>query len=105
MLDQDLAEAAVPGMCFQFAMRLGKLLFRESNEQARVVHGTVKPMDKRFHHAWVEKDGMIYDNNVPEGMPRKDYYSTFHPRKQRAYTPEQTVVNCLRNGHYGPWEN
>jgi hypothetical protein len=108
-LDREIADVFMSsyplGECFsyayQFVTRRGGVL----------KHGTVThPWDKtRFPHAWVEKDGKIYDWQTTEvrkadPLPEAAFKKLWKPQNVRSYTADEARAQALRTKHYGPWE-
>jgi hypothetical protein len=102
----EAKEKVIPlGMCFQYAYQYMR------KNGGTVVHSTVHdPWDHHaFEHAWVEKDGMVYDwqNMVLRDtgpQPEKKFYEMWKPKNIRKFTDEEAMISLARNGHYGPWE-
>jgi hypothetical protein len=104
------------GRCFSYAHQRAKEAFK-SGEYIEVLHGTVEEpyaLDpKRYDHAWVEKEGVVYDWQIMKagmggkftglGMPVEVFYELYKPEDVKKYTPEQVIVNSVKYGHYGPW--
>jgi len=75
----------------------------------KVVHGRVtdKFSGESVLHAWVEKGDLVFDwqshATKPDGISRDVYYDTFRPEPHNEYTAEETIVNCIKARHKGPW--
>ena len=81
----------------------------DNKEKFKVVHGrtTNKWSDESVLHAWVEKGDQIFDWQThatkPDGIDRETYYDTYQPEPHEEYTAEETVTQCMKQGHHGPW--
>jgi len=112
-LDREIAHALKPrvvcGECFSYA-------YQFVTKQGGVLkHGTVThPWDKNdFPHAWVEKDGKVYDWQTAEvrktgPLPVTDFYKWWKPHDVKIYTADEARVQAARAKHrrldaYGPW--
>ena len=100
------------GRCYDYAYR--QAMEHIDRSDVVIVHGTVHDAwDKHpFVHAWVERDGRVYDWQTMEygaskyagvGWPREAFYEAFQPTDVTRYTPEEVVVNTIRQRHKGPW--
>ena len=106
-----LTETAI-GQCYFHAVNMAK---ESSNEEFddlakfKVVHGRItdKWSGESVLHAWIEKGDTIFDwqtkETKPRGIPRDVYYDMYQPEPHEAYTAEETLLNCARQRHYGPW--
>lgn len=91
------------GECFEYAYGLAK-------KGGTLVHATVEhPYDhSTFPHAWVEKDGLVYDWQGQElrreaPMSVQQFYERWRPQDVRRYDDTETKIQALRHRHYGPW--
>lgn len=91
------------GRCFQLALQHLK---DHPEHHGMLVHGTAKlEGGKRVQHAWVQEDPAIgsYEPENDRHFSQREFERTFSPVSERAYTPEQAMVNMVQQGHYGPW--
>lgn len=112
-LDREIAHALKPrvvcGECFIYAYQF------VTKQGGTLKHGTVThPWDKNeFPHAWVEKDGKIYDWQTAEvrktgPLAVTDFYTWWKPHDVTTYTADEARVQAARAKHrrldaYGPW--
>ena len=111
-----LKEETIPlGQCFPFAIQMAR---RSSTEEFddlslfKVVHGRItdKWSGESVLHAWVEKPGLVFDEQTshtkPEGVPKDGWYETYQPDKKgrKEYTAEEAMLTCVRQGQMGPWD-
>ena len=65
--------------------------------------------DMRISHAWVEREGIVYDNACGRDrtLPRELYYRVGRIRDDqcRRYTADEAAEQALTTGHYGPWHD
>lgn len=69
----------------------------------------------RYDHAWVERDGTVYDWQTMEaghggkfrgkGYPIKTYYELYQPRDITRYDATEARIAAVSSGHSGPWES
>jgi len=107
--------AVIPfGQCYSWALRQ---IRNDTSGHTVLVHGTVtEPFHRPLHkypHAWVERDGKVFDwqtieaghggNFMGVGFPREVFYELFKPTKMKRYNHNAALVAALRSGHHGPW--
>ena len=80
-----------------------------------LVHAEVtSPLsDKPFPHAWVERDGKVYDwptmvakqsEFAGEGWPEKQFYETYKPQNIQKYSEQEAFEKGdEKSGDHGPW--
>ena len=79
-------------------------------DKFKVVHGRItdKFSGESVDHAWVEMDGVVFDDQTkhtkPDGMPKDVYYDLYQPEVYDEYTAEESMINCVKSGHQGPWK-
>ena len=108
------------GLCYEWAYR--EVIGDKSGESV-LVHGTVnEPFarpPKAYTHAWVERDGTVYDwqtmvahhggKFMGQGYPRDVFYDLYKPKKIKTYTADEARTAMLSSPkargkfHYGPW--
>ena len=92
------------GECFSYATH-------EANQNGGVVvHAVVtEPLarePKSYAHAWVERDGLVFDNMgaiMGRRLSIEDFHHLFKPKKVQRYSAEDAFLNAIRIGHHGPW--
>lgn len=106
-------EGIACGLCFPWAWR------DVFDNGGTLVHGMVTTPQKRprhsYAHAWVERDGKVYDwqtmkaghggRHRGKGYPRDLFYDLYEPEEVRRFDQEEAMVNLPRYGHYGPWDD
>ncbi|NIQ15498.1 MAG: hypothetical protein GTO02_14205 [Candidatus Dadabacteria bacterium] len=104
------------GQCYSYALNLIKK--SGWDEDVMLVHGTVSaPFSDpphSYNHAWIEKEGIVYDWQCMEfghggkyrskGYPKAVFYELYDPQNMTRYDKEQALINAVRNGHFGPWD-
>jgi hypothetical protein len=70
-----------------------------------LVHGeTVAPNRKgRMGHAWLERDGWVYDAVLDRVWPWHIYASFVSAVSLRSYSHSETLNLAVETGHCGPW--
>lgn len=93
---------AATGDCFKTAHR------HCMSKGGEVVHAEVTNGNKRFHHAWVERDGKVHDhsNGNQIEMDKESYYDKagVHRETIKRYSQSQARVKGIKSRHFGPWE-
>ena len=118
------------GMCFPFAYQKAEEWFEDhftagsrgrapkrhpdlnDKSKFKVVHGTVtdkwKEPPKPVVHGWVEMGDLVFDDQTkhtkPNGIKKEDYYDTYQPEIKKEFTAEEAIVNCVKYGGEGPWD-
>ena len=118
------------GMCFPFAYQKAVEWFEDhftkgdpgrapkrhpdlnDKSKFRVVHGTVtdkwKKPPKPVVHGWVEMGDLVFDDQTqhtkPNGVEKEFYYDTYQPEIKKEFTAEESIVNCVKYGGEGPWD-
>lgn len=107
-----LNEVAI-GQCYPHAVKMAQNTSKEEFSDLskfKVVHGKVtdKFSGVSVLHSWIEKGDTIYDwqtkSTKPKGIDRATYYDIYQPEIHDEYTAEETMVNCLKYKHPGPWD-
>lgn len=111
-LDREIAAALAPrpravcGECFMYAYQF------VTKNGGVLKHGIVThPWDGNdFPHAWVEKDGKIYDWQTAEvrktePVPIADFYGWWKPADVKSYTADEAKARRVRTRLYGPWDD
>ena len=109
-----LKEETIPlGQCYPFAVKMAKASSDEEFEDLslfKVVHGRItdKWSGESVLHAWVEKPGLVFDEQTshtkPEGVPRDVWYEMFQPETHKEYTAEEAMLTWTRQRQMGPWD-
>tara|TARA_A200000159_G_C7054303_1_gene227561 strand:- start:64 stop:456 length:393 start_codon:yes stop_codon:yes gene_type:complete len=82
----------------------------DNKDKFKVVHGRItdKFSGESVDHAWVEMDGVVFDDQTkhtkPDGVPKGTYYDLYQPQVSDEYTAEESMINCVKSGHQGPWK-
>jgi len=103
---ESLTEAA--GLCFKYVFDWAVKNIEDGHKS--VVHGEVEnPHLKghRYWHAWIEKDGRIYDWQTEQAgkqpMRYFKWYALMKPKDMKRYTAKEVVQKCFKTKHQGPW--
>lgn len=102
------------GDCYRYAVQKAMELAHnkallEDKSRLRIVHGHTTDYwnKKSVLHAWVEKGNKVYDYRTrvlhPDGLDKDLYYKSFQPEKYHVFSVVEALRNCVRQGHYGPW--
>ncbi len=123
---EALTEAAASialGQCYPFANKMAQKWSRDkvdsrgnvhpdidNKDKFKVVHGRItdKFSGESVDHAWVEMDSVVFDDQTkhtkPDGIPKDTYYDLYQPQVSDEYTAEESMINCVKSGHQGPWK-
>ena len=128
LLEQNVQAS---GMCFPFAYQKAEKWFEDhftpgargraikrhpdlnNKDKFKVVHGTVtdkwKSPPKPVVHGWVEMGNLVFDDQTkhtkPDGIPKDVYYDMYQPEIKKDFTAEEAVINCIKYGGEGPWDD
>ena len=111
-MEPDQLQEEAAGQCFPFAVEMANAV--PDNEfddmsKFKVVHGRItdKFSGETTLHAWVEKGDVVFDWQTsatkPKGISKVSYYDIFQPEVHAEYTAEELLVNCMKQGHKGPF--
>lgn len=102
------------GNCYQSAAEFLIDKYSAGNERGDlkryvVVHGLptlTRPPFKKYGHAWIETDKMVYDTETKIWLPKSFYYlvGKIDPDENYYYDFIQLRKFILHYKHYGPWE-
>lgn len=109
-ITEIIVESAGQGDCFHVAGR--RMIKDPDSQNLTLVHAMVTgDSGKRFPHAWIEKNGTVYDdsNGNHYVMPVEKYYKAAKVNAKdkgeyATYSDEQAMKNMARNKHWGPWD-
>lgn len=92
------------GRCYELS---GKGLLQA--EDWTLVHGEVNAGSKlgniRMDHAWLEKEGQVYDAVLDGLFEQDDYYRQCEVTEAKCYRSKEVILNISHFGHWGPWNN
>jgi hypothetical protein len=93
------------GRCYELTGR-GHL----RDETWTIVHGQVAFWSLRRNplliaHAWLEKDGYVYDATLDQVMTAKQYRTRYKARIERRYSARQVQRLMLTTETWGPWHD
>lgn len=93
------------GQCYVLSGR-----YMIGNDNATLVHGTINGIrwtgkDIDNPHAWIEENGEVYDPVWEKRFPQEYYYDIMQAKVIEKYDSEQSSINMLRYGHWGPWDS
>ena len=106
------------GDCFDVAVEVARELhgqltgWPQAQASVAVCHGIATGQGKiagvRIAHAWVEYGGVVLDrsNGGDYVLPLDRYYAIgkINPSDVTRYSVLDALANCIRHGHYGPWD-
>jgi hypothetical protein len=115
-IETTIATIAV-GQCFSYANNLAMEILKDGiidEKDVFICHGEVEePLasdPKRYSHAWVEAkfkgEERVYDWQMMKArnsLSKEEFYNLFKPSNVTKYTIEQSMINCLKHKHHGPW--
>jgi hypothetical protein len=71
-----------------------------------LVHGYVAhAREVECGHAWLERDGLVYDAVLDELMPASVYRAHVCATELKRYTSVEAAREMLRTGHSGAWHD
>jgi hypothetical protein len=96
------------GRCYELAYRYlmmdERFSERSSDTDWLLVHGEVNgPDGTRIGHAWLEREGEIYDPVGDEFLPKVQYRMRFAVKNIRKYSRLEVAEAVLACNHLGPW--
>jgi hypothetical protein len=56
-------------------------------------------------HAWLEREGWVYDGVLDQEFSKADYYTEFRALAGRTYTAKEAAHQLIMAGHWGPWHD
>lgn len=75
-----------------------------------LVHGTIRArvIDKgcasvRFSHAWLKRDGWVYDSVLDKSYEEARYVALYTAREVATYDHAAAAEMVLAESHWGPW--
>ncbi len=105
-----MVRATPKGLCYAYAVQ------EAARNGGEVVHGRcLFPPDfvmrapsfrgRRYDHAWVERDGLVYDWQMRDHPPvvATGFYLDRDPVEIRRYAPGEAVGLAVRTSCWGPW--
>ena len=111
-MEPDQLQEEAAGQCFPFAVEMANAVPDDEFDDMskfKVVHGRItdKFSGETTLHAWVEKGDVVFDWQTsatkPKGISKVSYYDIFQPEVHAEYTAEELLVNCMKQGHKGPF--
>lgn len=57
---------------------------------------------KQILHAWVEKDGFVYDPTIPEALKKEEYYRIYNAKKHYTSDGIKATIKSSRENKPGP---
>ena len=99
-----IAETIACGECFPYAYRFQK------EKGGTLIHGTVTdPWKKKsYPHAWIEKNGKIYDwqtqaTRKDNPLTSKEFKELYNPKDTVEFNKYDAMFAFAHTKHYGPW--
>jgi hypothetical protein len=59
----------------------------------------------RIDHAWLERDGTVYDATTDRLYSFAEYETLFRAAVRVRYTVKEAARRVVESGHYGPWSD
>jgi hypothetical protein len=69
-----------------------------------LVHGSIYGPNN-IAHAWLTKDGVVYDTVIDRYMTEIEYAEKFNAVSERSYELKEATPLLLKQGHWGPWHD
>ena len=57
---------------------------------------------RKILHAWVEKDGFVYDPTTPEALPKEEYYKIYNAKSHYKADGVKATLKSSRENKPGP---
>jgi hypothetical protein len=70
-----------------------------------LVHGEAEGRNGRIDHAWLERDGTVYDATTDRLYSFAEYETLFRAAVRVRYTVKEAARRVVESGHYGPWSD
>lgn len=90
------------GRCYELSGN-----FQVDNQEYTLVHGFITDRigdtGHTIDHAWVEKDGEVYDPVLDKSYPTDIYEALTGAEEIIRYEYIKTLNNIQKTGHWGPW--
>src|SRR6185437_10634025 len=67
-----------------------------------LVHGVIVSCDLSIAHAWLKRDGWIFDAVLNESMPEQDYLTRFAAREIGSFSAVEAAQKQAARGWWGP---
>ncbi len=87
--------------CYELAGR--GLLSAGGNSPWDLVHGTIQGKEGLLGHAWLERDGIVYDPVADFLFAARDYRRIRRARTIRRYSAIEAIKTMAESKLYGPW--
>ena len=89
--------------CYQLAG-----VFQQDNPEWVLVHADTLPptgpyAGTTFDHAFVERDGVVFDPIFAEFYPVQEFYAVYGVTNARRFDHDTAVHLLLKENHWGPW--
>jgi len=91
------------GRCYELAGR-----FQQENPEWVLVHADTLPptgpyAGTTFDHAFVERDGVVFDPVFAELFPAQEFYTVYGVTNTRKFDARTAAGLLLKENHWGPW--
>lgn len=86
------------GNCFELSFKLAL-----NNPTWMLVHAEILDGVTRIHHAYLKKEGAVYDPVLNKFFDENKLYQYWRPSNYFEYSIVEAGVLLLKNHHYGPW--
>jgi hypothetical protein len=88
------------GRCFELSGR-----YQLDDPSWALVHGTIRtPTWGRFPHAWLKRDGWVYDSVLNRSYKVATYTRLFDARVWATYAVRDAAKVVVAAGHWGPFD-
>ena len=106
-----MSQSAQPqGLCYAYAIQEaardgGEVVHARCLFPPHLVQQVPRLRGERYDHAWVERDGLVYDWQMRDRppVPAAGFYLDRDPVDIRRYDPGEAVGLSVRTGCAGPW--
>jgi hypothetical protein len=77
---------------------------QQDDQTWTLVHGSVQILILgRIAHAWLKRDGWVYDAVLDKSMPEADYIERLHAQECGTWDIHAAATTMLEANHWGPW--
>jgi len=73
----------------------------DAEDDAKIVHGKLKRIDKNIDHAWVKLGPVVWEPQLDKIVESKQFDKISIVDAE--YTREEALLLTARTGSYGPW--
>jgi len=87
------------GRCYELAFKL-----LTDDPTWTLVHGVANSGGADIGHAWLERDGWVFDPVLNRSLAWIDYATDRRAVRLASFTAQDAARRAVASGHYGPWD-